>query len=242
MRTNHFFPLLFLMIFVLSSKAFAQENNIVPCFGTIQVPPEFPGGQSELMRFLKDNTHYPVEAVENREEGRVVVQFWIEADGKINDIQIFRSISPSLDAEAVRVVQSMPRWTPGSQRGQNVRVRVSLPITFTLPEIEEEIVVFYIVEQMPEFPGGHQALHRWLIENIHYPVIGTPTIQGRVIVQFTVLKTGEITDIAVVRGADPILNREAIRIVELMPRWIPGEQRGQKVNVRFTLPIHFSLW
>jgi len=102
--------------------------------------------------------------------------------------------------------------------------------------------IHIVVDTMPEFPGGMQALQRFLRDNIPYPTIGHSSIQGRVVVQFVVRKTGEITDIAVVRGVDPLLDREAIRVVQLMPRWIPGEHQGEKVNVLFTFPVRFGLW
>ena len=101
--------------------------------------------------------------------------------------------------------------------------------------------IHLVVDTMPEFPGGQQAMMRFIAENMCFRWTDFGNIQGRVTVQFTVLKTGEITDIAVVRGVDPLLDREAVRIVQSMPNWIPGKQRGEKVNVRFTLPIAFRL-
>lgn len=108
-------------------------------------------------------------------------------------------------------------------------------------EIEEN-VVFQIVEKMPQFPGGEAAMMRYLSDNIDYPTIAQENgIQGRVYVNFVVGKTGEISNIKVVRGVDPALDAEAIRVVKSMPNWEPGEQRGKPVNVSFMLPINFVL-
>lgn len=111
--------------------------------------------------------------------------------------------------------------------------------------IVEEVVddtPFEVVEQAPSFPGGLSELNKFLRDNIRYPVIAQENgIQGRVIIKFVVSRTGEISDIQVVRGVDPSLDREAVRVVQSMPKWIPGRQRGQAVPVYFTLPVVFRL-
>ena len=110
------------------------------------------------------------------------------------------------------------------------------------PPKEEENKVFDVVEEQPSFPGGQGALMSWLSENIKYPVIAAENgVQGRVIVQFVVSKTGSISDVKVVRGVDPSLDREAVRVVSAMPKWTPGRQNGTTVNVRYTLPVTFRL-
>ncbi len=119
---------------------------------------------------------------------------------------------------------------------------IAVPIQVEEEEDPEENVVFQVVENMPEFPGGRKALMEYLSENIKYPSIAAENnIQGRVICQFTVWKDGTIKDIVVARGIDPSLDREAIRVVQGMPKWTPGKQRGKAVNCRFTLPIMFRL-
>ncbi|WP_298653984.1 energy transducer TonB [uncultured Proteiniphilum sp.] len=107
-------------------------------------------------------------------------------------------------------------------------------------EVTEEI--FVVVEEQPEFPGGNAAMMKFLGDNIKYPVIAQENgIQGRVICNFVVERDGSITDVQVVRGVDPSLDREAIRVIQQMPRWKPGKQRGSSVRVRFTLPVVFRL-
>lgn len=101
-------------------------------FMVVENAPEFPGGQSAMMKFLSDNIKYPVIAQENGIQGRVTCNFVVERDGSITDVQVVRGQDPSLDKEAVRVIQSMPKWKPGKQRGQAVRVRFTLPVVFRL--------------------------------------------------------------------------------------------------------------
>lgn len=110
------------------------------------------------------------------------------------------------------------------------------------PPKEDENKVFDVVEEQPSFPGGQGALMKWLSDNIKYPVIAAENgIEGRVIVQFVVSKTGAISNVNVVRGVDPSLDREAVRVVSSMPNWTPGKQNGTTVNVRYTLPVTFKL-
>ena len=94
--------------------------------------PAFPGGMSQLMSFIKKNVRYPVDAVKEGTEGRVILTFTVERDGSLTDIEVAKSVSPSLDKEAVRIVKSMPRWIPGRQDGKKVRVKYTLPIYFKL--------------------------------------------------------------------------------------------------------------
>ena len=94
--------------------------------------PSFPGGQGALMQYLANNIKYPVVAQENGVQGRVVVSFVVERDGSITDVQVVRSVDPSLDREAQRVVRNMPRWIPGKQNGQAVRVKYNVPVAFRL--------------------------------------------------------------------------------------------------------------
>ena len=107
---------------------------------------------------------------------------------------------------------------------------------------KEEEKPFDIVEQMPTFPGGDGKLMEWLSKNIKYPAVAEENgVQGRVIVRFVVGKDGSISNASVVRSVDPSLDKEALRVVKAMPRWIPGKQNGAAVPVWFTLPVTFQL-
>ena len=101
-------------------------------FDVVEEMPSFPGGNGALMSYLSSNVKYPVVAQENGVQGRVIVSFVVERDGSISDVKVARSVDPSLDREAQRVVKSMPRWTPGKQNGQTVRVKYTVPVVFRL--------------------------------------------------------------------------------------------------------------
>ena len=107
-------------------------------------------------------------------------------------------------------------------------------------DIPEEL--FQVVEEMPEFPGGMLECMKFMGKNIKYPPQAKENgIQGRVIVTFVIMKDGSITNAEVVRGVDPLLDKEALRVVNLMPKWKPGKQRGKAVNVKYTIPVMFRL-
>ena len=105
------------------------ENKV---FDVVEQMPSFPGGNAALMEYLQQNVKYPVVAQENGVQGRVVVSFVVEKDGSITDVKVVRSVDPSLDKEAARVVKSMPRWIPGKQNGSAVRVKYNVPVSFRL--------------------------------------------------------------------------------------------------------------
>ena len=110
-------------------KHVVEETKI---FTVVEQMPMFPGGDPALMRYLSSNIHYPTVAAENGVQGRVVVGFVVERDGSITDVNVLRSVDPSLDREAMRVVKSMPRWQPGKQNGSAVRVKYQVPVSFRL--------------------------------------------------------------------------------------------------------------
>jgi len=108
----------------------SQKNDKV--FDVVEQMPEYPGGMQALFEFISQNIKYPADAQKQKVEGRVLAKFVIETDGSISDIEVVKNAFPSLDAEAVRVIQAMPKWIPGRQKGQAVRVKFVMPINFSL--------------------------------------------------------------------------------------------------------------
>ena len=108
----------------------SQKNEKV--FDVVEQMPEYPGGMEALFEFLKNNIKYPEDAQKQKVEGRVIATFVVETDGSISNIEVVKHAFPSLDAEAVRVIQAMPKWAPGKQKGQAVRVKYTIPINFNL--------------------------------------------------------------------------------------------------------------
>ena len=121
---------------VLCTLAVPAQNNQKSgggkVYDVVEQMPQFPGGMGALMQYLSSHIKYPVVAEANRIEGRVICTFIVEKDGSITDIKVSRSVDPSLDQEAVRVIGSMPAWTPGRQNGEVCRVKFTLPVTFKL--------------------------------------------------------------------------------------------------------------
>ena len=111
--------------------------------------------------------------------------------------------------------------------------------------VEEEVddtYIFVTVEKHPEFPGGETALMRWISDNMSYPTIAAENgIQGKIFCQFVVNVDGSVVDVEVVKGRDPYLDKEAIRVLKLLPKFKPGEQRGKAVRVRYSVPVNFKL-
>lgn len=125
----------------------------------------------------------------------------------------------------------------------NQDAMVDFTAVYEVPEeTREDGEIFMIVEEMPEFPGGEGELQKYLASSVRYPVIAQENgIQGRVYIQFVINQRGEVTNVAILRGVDPSLDREAVRVVEAMPKWKPGKQRNRPVRVSYTVPINFVL-
>ena len=226
----------------------------------VEVMPVFPGGETGMMKYLSDNIKYPEEAMKADIEGRVLTRFIINSDGSISDVEISKSVHPLLDAEALRVVSSMPNWTPGKVNGKAVKVRFMLPITFRLqggetqtsstsntsrtpvPNTPNSDGIYEIVDTPPTYPGGDAALLKFISDNIKYPEDAMKAgISGRVFTRFIINEDGSLSDIVVIRGVNSSLDAEAIRVVKAMPKWTPGKVDGKAVKVRYALPLVFKL-
>ena len=161
-------------------------------FVVVEEMPEYPEGVEAMMKFLSDSVVYPPEAKDKGIQGRVICNFIVNKDGSITDVNIVRGVDPLIDAEAIRVIESMPKWKPGKQRGQAVDVRFTLPVVFRLDApmdfdddtsergsvviIDElmanprDLSVMASVQPAYEFPGGEDRFMRYIAENIRYPV------------------------------------------------------------------------
>jgi len=252
----------------MSPQISTDPSDLV--FTVVEVMPEFPGGQGALLQFLAKSIKYPVIAQQNGIQGRVTCSFVVGKDGVIRNIEVIRGVDPSLDLEATRVISMMPKWKPGMQKGKEVSVKYTVPVTFRLQgkednkptplpagESDNEITVvgygeqksadtsgqvFAIVEKMPQFPGGEKAINEFISKTLQYPVIAQENgIQGKVVCSFIINQDGSVTDAEVISGVDPSLDREALRIVSAMPKWTPGTQRGKAVRVKYTMPVTFTL-
>ena len=237
-----------------------EDNNV---YTEVDKKPEFPGGYQALYKFIADHLKYPEMSKMKRIQGKVLVRFIVGKQGEVENPEIVKGVAPDLDAEAIRVVKSLPKWIPGSHKGKNVRVESTVSVNFKLDEQpivnempkspdDDDNQIFLFVEKMPEFPGATDifAVSKFLSENIKYPdEAKAKGLSGTVFVQFVVTKEGNVANIKIARGVDPLLDAEAIRVVKNMPKWKPGAQskriNGEKVwipvNVSHTVPVKFTL-
>ena len=151
----------------------------------------------------------------------------------VQEVEVLNVVEDDVETETIEI---------NTEDEKDVEVVIAPPVEAPVEEEEEE-EIFMVVESMPEFPGGQQALFKYLAENVKYPVIAQENgIQGRVICQFVVNKDGSIVDVVAVRSSgEPSLDKEAIRVIKSMPKWKPGKQRGKPVRVKYTVPVNFRL-
>ena len=233
------------------------DNDTV--YNIVEQMPEFPGKEKAMMEFVTHNIHYPEEAKEKGIEGRVFVGFVVEKDGSINEVKVLKGIGHGCDEEAVRVVKSMPKWKPGMQKGKPVRVHYQMPFFFKLSDnqpkqpVKKSSVskadmkpdkngVYQIVEEMPQYPGGEDALMDYVSKNVVYPSEAQEKgISGRVFVGFIVEKDGSVNEVKVLRGIGGGCDEESVRVIKSMPKWKPGKMKGKPVRVSYMMPIIFKL-
>ena len=162
-------------LFATHAMGYAQEDSTTAKTETsvesvVEKQPEFPGGMNALMQYLQRSIRYPAICLQQGIQGRVVVQFVVDADGSITDIQVVKRVNPHLDKEAVRVVSAMPKWIPGMQNGENVRTKFTLPVSFKSGKTKVKACVINVdneeveveVDKMAQFPGGQQELERYI--------------------------------------------------------------------------------
>ena len=232
-------------------------------FVSLESQPTFPGGMDKFYSFLKENLRYPAEAKANKLEGKVFLSFVVEKDGSLMDIKVDRKLGLGTDEEAVRVLKESPKWQPGIQNGNVVRVKYNIPINFNLgtsapatganqptlqlsfvasPTQEDKVYDFTSLDQAPSFPGGIAQFYAFLARTVKYPEEAqTKNVQGKVYASFVIEKNGELSDIKIDKGLGSGLDEEAIRVLKLSPHWIPGNKDKTVVRVKYHIPIKFSL-
>jgi len=320
-------------VVVITTKASPQEKEV---FYVVEEMPTFNGGDAgeEFRKYIAKNLRYPESAAKNGISGRVIVQFAVSVTGQVVDAVVVRSVDPALDKEALRVVNSSPRWTPGKQRGKLVKVLFTFPVNFVLDdhvkdnseksgtltikpsdgsvaypvyvvdgkvvdeinEIDPELIesvevftdpenpivkkynakdgvvlittkenspllspkesmdlgketvgnntdeeVFFIVEDMPSFPGGLAALKTYIYSNLEYPEKAKEQgIQGEVKVRFLINQKGKVEKSEILRSSYQGFDAPALKVVNEMPDWTPGMQRGKAVRVWYVMTIKFN--
>ncbi len=227
----------------ISTKDNPFQNEGEEKFYVVEEMPTFKGADAtvEFRKYIGENLMYPEIAAENGISGRVIVQFAVNKVGKVVDAVVVRKVDPALDKEAIRVIMSSPEWKPGKQRGKIVKVLYTFPVNFVNQKKENVEEVFFVVEDMPMFPGGKAALKTYIYSNMEYPAkLNKKGISGEVMVQFLVAASGELQDIKAVSSTHKDFEAPALEVFEEMPRWNPGKQRGKAVKVKVVVPVKFN--
>ena len=239
-----------LLMFAIGAKAQKEDtitdiwwnNEEVEVFGALEQMPNFPGGTTEMMKYIGEHLVYPQEAIEAGIEGRVFVGFWVMKDGSLDHFKVLQSLGHGCDEAALEVIKGMPKWTPAMNQNVPHDYKYVIPINFRLGEKDDDMELITVVEVAPEFPGGFQALSEFMTANLNYPQEAKEAgIEGRVFVSFIVEKDGSLSSIQLLRGIGYGCDEEAIAVVKKMPKWTPATQRGKPVRMRYQLPFVFKL-
>ncbi|MBK8721616.1 MAG: energy transducer TonB [Saprospiraceae bacterium] len=228
-----------------------NSNNKEPeIFSIVEKNPSYIGGQTELVKYINHKMDELISPDEIEVEGKVILQFVVEKDGNLSDIKVVRGLTQKENETAILIVESMPKWEPGCQRGIPVNVRYTLPISFRKERVEYQDNINKIIRSQnvityrpAEFNGGNSALNEYIkfTKNMNYITEkvyqsgSTPFVK----IKFTVLTDGSIADIKSVYCTNADYKKEAIRIVNTMPKWIPATKNGVVVDDNVDLIIEF---
>ncbi|WP_201985683.1 energy transducer TonB [Hymenobacter rubidus] len=269
-------PLLLLLgcLSFFGFNAHAQKRKMPPkpsadaVYDSVAQPAVPLGGTEKYARFLADHQKYPATAMQKGIQGTVKVSFIVEKTGTVNEVKVLTPLSPELDAEAIRLIKSGPKWTPAKHlRNQVVRQRVVVPISFVLspgstvtiggPAKERPITTSaadIAASAHPDRPavvapdratqpvGGNEAFFEWIEKNQKYPTLARQRkIQGKVMVEFIVQTDGSLTDARVIKRLGSGLDEEAMRLIKTAPKWEPAMFQGKPIKQKMVLPVLFQL-
>jgi len=237
-----------------------QPDQIYDAVGQPAVPV---GGLDAYAQYLADNQQYPAAALQRGAAGTVTVTFVVEKSGGISNAAIAAPLDPDLDAEALRLIGKGPRWTPAQHKGQKVRQRVTVPISFQIPAGADVVTpptpnttpakqpttgsqkaeTTVVKADQPARPvGGTEAFFEWIQKNQQYPALARQRkVEGRVMMEFVVQKDGTLTDAKVLKPLGSGLDQEALRLIKAAPKWQPATFQNQPVKQKMVLPVLFQL-
>jgi TonB family protein len=199
--------------------------------------PEYPGGIDSLIKEVSARVNYPQQCIDSNIQGKVYVRFVVNEDGTISNLETGKANHPLLGAAAIEAAKGIGKFKPAFDQGRPVKAYYTIPVSFKLTEPYNDVPG----DEPPEFPGGDVALIQWIQERIRYPAaeqfLGN---EGKVYLRWVVMEDGSVTDIKVVKGVSPGLDKEALRVAGELPKFIPARQAGKRVRVYFDFPVVFS--
>lgn len=225
--------------------SFRTQEAVEPAAEVVKTAPSFPGGDSEMYKFLARNIRYPEAAAAKNIQGRVVVKFKVQADGSISDANVHVGVDSLLDAEAVRVINRMSKFNPATENGVPVASWYTLPISFRIsgpsPKKTDSDGATTVE---PEYPGGKPAMMKFLMDNLKYPAKAVEAkAEGTVSVGVCFNDKGKRTAVGIADNptGNSDLANEAYRVVNAMPEFKPATRNGQPVEYYMTIPVSFKL-
>lgn len=260
------------LAFPATAPALAQQKLKYPkpqpdqIYDSVEKPAIPAGGPEGYAAYLAENQQYPTEALQRGAMGTVTVTFVVEKSGVISNVVAATPLDPALDAEALRLIQAGPKWTPAQHKGQKVRQRVSIPISFQIPagaggpapattpdapapkpaapaKPGAAAGPTVVTADQPARPvGGTEAFFDWIQKNQQYPALARQRkVEGRVTVEFIVQKDGTLSDAKVVKPLGSGCDQEALRLIKSAPKWVPATYQGAPVKQKMVLPVIFQL-
>ena len=232
-------------VWEITTRKKALEMGLKPPFPRL-APEDYPTFKNKrfdsFAEWVGSQIKYPVAAQSKKQEGWVALNFNVELNGTISNIISMIPVDPILRDEVIRVIQSSPKWDPPKNHNVDEPFTSSVTLKFKLPDQILTEAPFVVVEEMPMYPGGDVELLNFLKNNTRYPeAVKDKKIQGRVIVRFVVSTEGKAEGVSVLKGVDPLLDAEAIRVTSMLTGFKPGLQGGKPVNVWYMAPVNFSL-
>ncbi len=230
----------------ITSRKKAFEMGLKPPFPRL-TSEDFPAFQGKPRGFFNDwiisQLKYPADAATKGIQGRVPVTFSVALDGSLSNIKVTGTPDPVLASAVTKVIESSPKWDPPKNKLVDESYKYDVTIQFDLPDkVSIYQQPFVVVEQMPLYPGGEGELLNFINNSIRYPEKAKVNkIEGRVIIRFAVTPQGNADDASVLKGVDPLLDAEALRVVRLLKGFKPGMQGGKAVSVWYMVPVNFLL-
>jgi TonB family protein len=222
----------------------AQELKLIPF--RRKEPEDFPTFQGKNYLTFNDwvinQTKYPSEATEKGLQGRIMATCTVEADGSVSKATIMGKFNALLGDAVIKAIKASPKWEPAKNQKAYGPFENTVSIKFVLPDKVLPDDVYIMSENMPKYPGGDLELLKYISENTNYPDSAKAhNIQGQVIVRFIVDKDGNVVEPEILKGVDPLLDAEALKVVNKLKGFSPGTQGGKPVSVYYMIPISFTL-
>lgn len=213
----------------------ADENKADVFISDPTIMPAYPGGETEMYKFINERLFYPWAG--DSIKGRVIVRFRVDTLGDLRDVVVLRGINAIADSISISIVRQMPRWSIGTRYGKTLDILFTLPIVFDPEKIPAEKKLSMDC-QMACYPGGEEAMYKFLLENMRYPYFGK-SVSIKFFIKFIVDKNGKIWHPYVVESLHTEIDAEVLRVMSMMPKWIVAQN-----NIGcylYTLPIIVDL-